>query len=510
MKLKLLLCGLFLSPLTLLAQPSDAVHPKWKNEVPEVVYPDSDLVHLYNEAWRIAADRVRKGPKGTPASPYLDENCYDDQIWIWDTCFMVMFSRYAPAAFPGKQSLFNLYVPILENRPTPLKIHLRDNPPIFPWVEYDNYVMTADTAHIHRVLEEKEYLQRHFRFFNEVPKGNMQPGVSPQGIYRDVVKKADGSIDGFIWTSGASGMDNTPRGREAGGNSKILWVDAISQQALSALYISRLCNLRGNKQEARYWSDIYEKLKLHINKTYWDKRDGFYYDVTIADHQPCRVKTVASFWPLLAEVASKKQAKQMVEQLKDSTGFGGERPWVSLARTDKDYNAATGDYWRGGIWLPMVYMGTKALEKYGYTQLADELAERVVRQQVRTYRKVSPHTIWECYSPSADAPSTEHGHQARPDFCGWSALGPISLFIENIMGFRRIDAVHHQIVWDIKPQNGTHGLRHLKFGDTTADLIYYADRHQIEVKTNVAFTLCVSGHTMVVKAGNTTLNVPKL
>jgi len=37
-------------------------------------------------------------------------------------------------------------------------------------------------------------------------------------------------------------MDNTPRKREM----PLFWVDAISQQALSALYIARLAKLAGD------------------------------------------------------------------------------------------------------------------------------------------------------------------------------------------------------------------------------------------------------------------------
>ena len=62
--------------------PPDAVVPDWRSEVPIAVHPDTSLVKLYERAWEIASGRVRRGPEGMVASPYLDENCYDDQIWI--------------------------------------------------------------------------------------------------------------------------------------------------------------------------------------------------------------------------------------------------------------------------------------------------------------------------------------------------------------------------------------------------------------------------------------------
>lgn len=493
MKAQFLSIFLLISPCFMSAQPQDAARLDWQHEIPRVVYPDRELVDLYEKTWEIAADRVRIGPEGLPASPYLDENCYDDQIWIWDACFMVMFSKYAPIAYPGKQTLNNLYCPIHENKPTPLRVHLRDNPPLFAWIEHDNYMFSADKEHVKYVLEDKKYLQRHFDMFNTIAKGDIKTEISPNPIFRDVVKDNKNNIIGFTWTGGASGMDNTPRGRDAGGYDKVMWIDAISQQALSALYISRLSLAYGDKAQARSWKKRYNALKKVINERYWDKKDGFYYDISIATGEPCRIKTPASFWTMLAEIPTKKQAEQMVKYLQTSDFLGGDYPWGSLARDDKDFNAETGDYWRGGIWLPMVYMGTKALEKYGYYDLADELAEKVVRQQLRTYKAVTPHTIWECYSPSSDRPSTEHGRRARPDFCGWSALGPISLFIENILGFRQIDALTNTVEWSLKKENGTHGIRNLKFGDRVTNLIYDANTNQIQIQTNKPYTLFLNG-----------------
>ncbi len=367
-------------------KPKDAVNPDWQTEIPRVVFPDKELVDLYEKTWEIAADRVRTGPEGLPASPYLDENCYDDQIWIWDACFMVMFSRYAPAAYPGKQTLYDFYLPIHEGTPTPLRIHLRDNPPLFAWIEYNNYIFSADREHIDDVLIERKFLQRHFDYFNNLELGNRQPELSPNPIFTIPHKDADGRIKGFVWTSqGASGMDNSPRGRDAGGGKNILWIDAISQQALSALHISRLYGEYGMKNEQQQWAARYEELKKTVNDNYWDEQDGFYYDIDAQTGEPCRIKTPASFWAMLAEIPSQHQAERMAEYLRSEKFMGGEYPWTSLSRDDKDHDSITGNYWRGGVWLPMAYMGTKALEKYGLYELADELAEKVVRQQLRTY-----------------------------------------------------------------------------------------------------------------------------
>lgn len=513
MTLKSLLLAVAMMPVSQAATaqwnttPPDAVEPDWRASVPEAVFPDSSLVNLYNRAWATAAGRVRRGPEGMVASPYLDENCYDDQIWIWDGCFMVMFSKYAPDAFPGKETLMNYYAPIHDGAPSPLRIHLIDNPPLFAWTELENFRFSADTARLSMLLGPEGYLERHYRFFNNLVTGERRPSLTPNPVFVNVCRNADGAPVGYIWNGNASGMDNTPRGRGSGGWGSIMWVDAIGQQALAARCISELNRLKGDTVAARRWQKEFDRLADEINSRYWDDVTGFYYDVDTATGEPCRVMTVASFWPMLAGAASAEQAARMVEKLRDPDLFGGERPWNSLARTDADYDAVSGNYWRGGIWLPMVYMGTKALERYGYTDLADTLAERIVRMQARVFESEEPHTIWETYNPNFDGPSTEHGRRVRQEFCGWSALGPISLFIENVMGFRRADGLNRVLQWDIKPGNGRHGLRNLRFGDVRTSLIYDPATREIFTESTRAFTLVVPGRSVQVPCGSSVIKL---
>lgn len=498
---------------TLFAQwnttPPDAVSPDWRSRVPEVVYPDTSLVNLYNRAWQIASGRVRRGPEGMVASPYLDENCYDDQIWIWDGCFMVMFSKYASDIFPGKETLMNYYAPIHDGAPSPLRIHLVDNPPLFAWTELENFKFSADTARLGMLLGPDGYLEKHYHFFNSLVAGDRNDRISPNPIFTRVWRNGRGNTIGYTWNGNASGMDNTPRGRMSGGWSEIMWVDAIAQQALSARCISELNALNGDAANALRWENEYKRLCREINSRYWDEETGFYYDVDIHTDKPCRVATPASFWVMLAGAAPEERAARMVEKLHDPRFFGGELPWPSLARSDEDYDSITGNYWRGGIWLPMVYMGTKALERYGYTELADSLAAKIVRMQARVYGSEEPHTIWETYNPNADGPSTEHGRRVRQEFCGWSALGPISLFIENVLGFRKASGLTRELQWDLNPAGGKHGLRNLRFGDVTVSLVYEPSTDLISIDSNRPFTLLLNGSRISISAGSSTISRPR-
>ena len=480
--------------------------------IPQPVFDaEPGYVELYWKAWEQAYAHV-KWQKGLVQPLYMDEGLWDDTIWIWDSEFMVMFCKYAPKLFPGIQTLDNFYYTMLEDSGSSLRIQHPDNPPFFAWVENDYYKITGDRDHIRELLLDKKFPQRYWDLFP-----TLSPERKLQFDHYPIALKYKGI--GYEWNGISSGMDNTPRARAGKG---MLWVDAISQQALSALYISRLAKVVGDGATAREFKNKWKELRGIVNKYYWDDSDGCYYDIvpapsgetaSVADVQASPsawrttgILTPASFWPMLAEIPSKAQARRMTEFALRPDKLGGEVPWVTVSRDDPDFDANDGLYWRGSMWLPTAYMGIKALEKYGFQEAADTTAEKVLSWMLRTYCDYEPHTIWECYSPTAPTPSSNHGKRVRPDFCGWSALGPISLFIENVLGFHDINASSRTVRWDIR-HDCRHGLNNLTFGDTTTDLLYDPAASTVTIRSNKPYCLILNGKSHRIRAGVTTISI---
>ena len=289
-------------------------------------------------------------------------------------------------------------------------------------------------------------------------------------------------------------MDNTPRGRNSGGYGGILWMDALAQQALVANLIAKLANEIGDTAIKNDYTTKYNDLKNKLNSTYWDSVDGCYYDISKSNpNVKDKVKTPASYWPMLAEVADSTQAGLLRNLATDPNTFAGLVSFPTVARNDRDFNP-TGQYWRGSVWLPTGYMAIKALENFGYLTEADESARKIVDHQYNTFINKSwkPHTIWECYNPTEAkwATTGDGSSSVRPDFCGWSALGPISLLIENYLGFHKVDAAGKRVEWR-KYLTGRHGIKRLHFGSITTDII--GDGSYLYVKSNGAYTLVVNG-----------------
>lgn len=256
----------------------------WKNKLPQPICEDMpEFDKLYQKAWELAHDHIRY-IDGMPQSPYMDEAFCDTQIWIWDTCFMSLFCKYARDEFPGIESLKNFYdvlygeksLPYItptEHEPTwtnavagvpyMIQIHIADNPPLFAFAEYENALFHGDVEYIRDFLYHKRVLQKHYEWME-----NLKSPVLPRGV---LVKTCLIKEDiGYRWEGGRSGMDNTPRGKTENytqktrpNNPDMLWIDAISQQALSAKIIAKLFDIIGDTENKLVWDHLYNEKKRY-------------------------------------------------------------------------------------------------------------------------------------------------------------------------------------------------------------------------------------------------------
>ena len=500
--------------------------PAWGRYLPRPVcgaHPDYEM--LYDKAWALARDHVKDLP-GMPQDPYMDEGFCDTQVWIWDSCFMSLFCKFAPEAFPGVETFRNFYevlhhggvLPAViptESEPFwtgaktgvsyPVQVHIADNPPLFAFAEYENALMHGDLDYLKELLYEKGSLQRHYDWVESLTERVKLPGVLlPTYLCREAC--------GYTWEGGSSGMDNTPRGRkgdscekERPNNPDMLWLDAICQQALSARCIAALFALVGDAENEALWRDRFAEKADLVNRLYWDDRDGFYYDIDRRDHSHYRVMTAASYWAMTAGIATPEQAAEMVKRVADPDTLGGDVPLLSLARNDGDFSPR-GRYWRGALWLPTAYAALKGLSAYGYQKEAHVAAKKVLDHMLRTYLDYEPHTVWECYSPCAAEPATNTKDKGivRPDFCGWSALGPISIYIEYVLGFHTVNAFTRTVEWARPDDLGDCiGIRNLRFGDVVTDIV--AEGKLCRVRSNAPYTLKINGKPYAIAAGETTI-----
>lgn len=496
--------------------------PDWESYVPQPICEEfPQYGEFYQKAWELARAHVKE-IKGMPQTPYMDEGFCDTQIWIWDSCFMSLFCKFAQEVFPGVETFKNFYevlyhgatLPVViptENEPWwtgakpkepfHIKVHIADNPPLFAWAEYENALIHGDKDYLKELLYKKQSLQRHYQWLESLKEKKKLPNVHC-GTHWLAEEK------GYKWECGVSGMDNTPRGRmqipaekERPNNPDMLWLDAICQQALSAKSIADMFGCIGDKAQADIWQQKYVAKKEIVNRFYWDGEDKFYYDIDCKDGHFYKVPTIASYWTLTSKIATDERAFELIQKVFDDDSFGGEIPLVSLARKDADFDGS-GKYWRGGFWLPTAYATLKGMAEYGFYQEAHTAAYKIFKFMLKTYENYSPHTIWESYSPTNPCPATKPDGKSnvRKDFCGWSALGPISIYLEYVLGFHKVNAFDNVVEW-AKPDcfNGKIGVKNLRFGRVITSII--ADGKDCFVTASNPYTLKINGVPYAVQQG---------
>ena len=459
---------------------------KNKSKLPQPILEDNnELVKLYWKAWELAFKHFKKPPEGSPfVSNYIDE-AFSPSIFQWDTIFMIMFARYGNSVFPAIQSLDNFYSRQYENGYICREIQETSgqdfvyegrentiNPPLFTWAEIETYKLTGDKSRFASVL----------------------PPLEKYAEWLERYRRKENTKHNLYWQTGlGSGMDNSPRSGSA-------WVCMSSQMKMFYDGLAFIASELGEKGKADRYNSKAKDIGERINKFMWNEDDGLYYDLDDEGNQ-VKVKTIASFWPMLAGLCDSHKAEKLLANLKDPKRFWRVVPFPSLSADDKDYKPQ-GEYWLGGVWAPTDVMVIKGLDKfsfndnYGYAHAFREFATYATQQYLEAMYEVYKRTgtIWENYSPEFFM----RGLPAQSDFVGWSGCGPIMLLIENIIGIHA-DASKNEIVWYLN-RIDKQGIKNLRFGKITTTLI--AQKREavnksctLTIESNMPYTLRVINWT---------------
>ena len=445
-----------------------------KASLPAPVFDEHpEYVRCYWKAWELAFGHFRRPAPGSPfVSNYIDEN-FNESLFLWDTAFMTMFCNYAYPCVPGIQSLDNFYctqladgeivreVSELTGEPNPAsKPGTPDslNHPILAWAEREAYRLSGDRERLGLVFEP---LARYYRAYEKI---------------RD-------EASGFYETSWAS-MDNSPR---LDGGKLACGIDTTAEMVLFARDLAYIARQLGRRDEAARFEAEAAALAAKINERLWDEASGFYYDWAKGG-QRHEVRTIAGFWPLLAEVAAPKQAERLVAHLQNTNQFCRPHRVPTVSADQPGYHP-DGHYWRGGVWTPTDMMVVRGLERYGYQALARDIALNHLANVVEIFKKTG--TVWEYYAPDAIKPGTEP--DPRPDFVGWTGVCPIVFFIEYAIGIRA-DAPANLITWNLQSPARA-GVERLWFGGKTVSLVSEpADamgRRAVRVEASSPFRLII-------------------
>lgn len=451
--------------------------PSSRQALPSPVLEDQpEFIDLYWRSWAIAFDKVKQGSKQAATFDHVDA-AFSDNLFQWDSCFMIDFLRYATHVLPVYGTLDNFYSKQHANGFICREINgitgedfWEDshpsciNPPLFADAEWRMYSVTGDTDRLKSVLTPLaryyEWLERH--------------------------RRANDGV-GYWTTALASGMDNTPRVYEFGGGHvhkhyEHVWVCMTAQQALAAKRIGQMAETAGQAELASSFNKKAEMLQDYVESHMWNDEIGLYVD-TGPDGQLTSVKTPAAAWPLLLGGAASVRSKAVRDNFLDRASFFRAHAMPSVSADHYVYHPH-GNYWHGSVWPPMVHLTIRAMRETGHKEAARLIAENHLSNLDAVLK--STGTLWENYAADSIAP----GNISRPEFAGWTACGPISSLIETIIGIE-IDTPNRRITWDLT-RTDKHGVERLRLGDASVSLVFDPTRDTINVTSDREFELVIT------------------
>ncbi len=169
--------------------------------------------------------------------------------------------------------------------------------------------------------------------------------------------------------------------------------------------LSEIANELGLQSESDEWKKKAELISKLVNERMWDDENQFYFSVNKQDHsfkfltRDLRREEIIGFLALWAEAAPIDRAEKLIKKLLDSNKFWRRYGIPTLAADDEWYSPYV-DYcckWNGPVWLLWNYMVLDGLKKYGYDDIANQLADKMMLAVTTQLKK--NHNFWESYSP---------------------------------------------------------------------------------------------------------------
>ncbi|MCQ2380703.1 MAG: hypothetical protein MJ025_07270 [Victivallaceae bacterium] len=367
-------------------------------------------------------------------------------IFQWDTAFSALWAKYYPREFFIENSLDNFYR-LQDERGFISRQYLPDGrslwgreypisyaPPLLGWAELELYRETGDRARLARVfphlVHQFHWNIEHYRrddglFFtdswgcgmDDIPRWNSVSELTPEGGV-----PVDRGIIAMEGSEGDKKFQSLLKWNEAhhfDWNRQVGWCDASCQMAFAALKLSSIAAICGDAECEREMLEFHSEESAIINELCYDEREGFYFD-RLGEGRVMH-RHVGAFWALAARVATDESAGRLISELKNPNRFGMPCGVPGIAADDPEFNLERG-YWRGPVWAPVNYMVLRGLAAYGEDRLAKTIAQRIHHAAMELFE--STGTVWENYRPDrSDIPSAN----ANRDFCGWSALIPVTI-----------------------------------------------------------------------------------
>ena len=393
-----------------------------KHDFPKIHFYDQDFVDIYNKSWNMLSDywidpkSGEKSSEGYFIYPTKDGFVVDQFESIFSSFFLV----YSNRNYDANKNIDYFYSHQEENGAIRWKydvntgkpIFMSGNPdgiglPLFAWAEFNLYHKSANKKRIKEVMP---ILKKHMEWIDSTFK--MENGL-------------------YSVPAAASTMMNSPR------ENAFYPIDFNAAMAINASHMSALGDILNDKELSFQYRRMYFSIKTRINSMMWDGETGFYHDLD-KDGNRLPEKTIAGFWPLLAEIPNVDKAEQLISHLTNPKTFGTEHPFPTLSADSPNFSE-NGEGFRGSVFPMLNFMVIKGLEKYQQYEVARECAIRhlyFILEGLMPNDEREMGDVYEAYLPCKEGKSSWSGVPdfPRAHFLAGTGLSAIALMIENVIG----------------------------------------------------------------------------
>lgn len=474
-----------------------------KRNFPKIHFYDQDFVDIYDKTWAWIDDFWTDVSEAGSDKYfiYLNEN-HPLVIDQTESIFATFFLVYSNRNYQAHQNLDYLYskqeesgaIRAVYDLKTGSPVINEDNPegmglPLFAWAEYNLYHKSANKR---RVKEVMPILQKYMAWIDKMFK-------KENGLYSVPVKS------GTVFDTFA---DDT-----------YYSVNFNSAVAISALYIAALGDILNDKDINFQYKRLYFSLKTRINSLMWDNKTGFYHDLNEAEERLSH-KTIAGFFPLLAEIPNEDKAELLIAHLTNVETFGTDHPFPSLS-VDNEKFSANGEGFHGSVFPLFNFIVIKGLEKYQRYDLARETAIRhlyyILDGMFPPNAEGKTGDLWEAYLPWKEGPAMLTGDDFFPKkrCLAFAGLSGIVLMIENVIGLS-ISLPRKTVDWII-PNLETMGIENLSLKRNMITILSTKGSRgweiQMESEKLYYFTINILGQkkkTLPIPSGKCSMLIDKL
>ena len=245
-------------------------------------------------------------------------------------------------------------------------------PPLSAWAVWNVYKQTGDEKFVKEMYG--KLVRYHEWWYRN--RDNNKNGLCEYG-----------STDGTKLAAGwESGMDNAVRfdnakmvkSRDKAWSLDQESVDLNAYLYAEKLYLAKLAEVSGKKDDAKKFESEAGTLKTKINEKFFSLDKGFYYDFRIASSKLITIEGTEGWIPLWAGIANQSQAKAVAKIMTDDNKFNTKVPLPTFTADHPKFDPLKG-YWRGPVWLDQFYFGVKGLRKYGFEKEAEMLTNKLWR-----------------------------------------------------------------------------------------------------------------------------------